>query len=131
MYSKIAFLRYFYEKIQCVDNKVFDCLYLSFILCQASLPQRETSLMYRDMRRLEINRNKTMYDWHLLPAQDQLGWNLPRFCKAESFENLPLLLQNNDVHYDNFKGNREKVLLTLLVEHVSGKKINLKSILGT
>lgn len=60
-----------------------------------------------------------MYDWHLLPTENDVGWDLPRFCKAEVFEELPLLFQANDVQYDNFQGNREKVLFNTLAEHMS------------
>ena len=82
------------------------------------------------MRRLEIKRNKAMYDWHLIPSKDEVGWDLPRFCKAESFKDLPLLFQANDVQYDNFQGNRDKVLYNTLIEDLSGiyKKIKLTQI---
>ena len=88
----------------------------------ASLPQKDTSPLVRDIRRLETVRNKFMYRWHVLPAIDEVGWDLPRFGPAEDFVDLPLLFQANDLRQEDFEGHRTNVKLNLLMEFGKGKQ---------
>ena len=91
----------------------------------ASLPQKDTSLLVRDIRQTEVGRNKFMYRWHVLPSIDQVGWDLPRFGIAEEFNDLPLLFQANDLRQEDFESHRSNVKLNVFVEFVKGKLLKI------
>ena len=63
-----------------------------------------------------------MYRWHVLPAIDEVGWDLPRFGPAEEFEDLPLLFQANDLRQEDFEGHRTNVKLNVLMEFGKGER---------
>ena len=62
-----------------------------------------------------------MYRWHVIPAIDEVGWDLPRFGAAEEYDNLPLLFKANDIRQEDFEDHRSNVKLNVLIEYVKGE----------
>ena len=91
----------------------------------AELPQKEVLSLYRDIRRIEVENNKSTYQWHLLPGEDQPGWSLPRYGTAEDYLDLPMIFQINDEQLNNFRGQREIALLNTLMEFGKSKLNNI------
>jgi len=76
--------------------------------------------MIQDIRRSELERNKHIYQWHTIPSQNELGWDLPRYIKADAYEELPLLLQANDLRLEDFLFHRKIAYYNTLAENLKG-----------
>jgi len=88
---------------------------------EETLPQKETCPFIKDVRKREIENNKSLFKWLPRPCSDGLGWGLPRFCNAETVDRLPLLFHNSDDQVLTFDGTRQLIRATTLKEYLSGK----------
>jgi len=64
------------------------------------LPQNISNNLVKNARRHEIEQNKILFAWIPMASPGDLGWDLPRFVNANTYDELPDLLKKSIIRKD-------------------------------
>ena len=86
----------------------------------ATLPQKISNEAVKSARKEEIQKSKKMFEWISPPKEGEVGFGLPRYVKAQKYNELPLILKRDQVREENFLFKGLEAGINLVVTYLEG-----------
>ena len=74
----------------------------------------------QSIRSSEINYAKTKIAWIEKPTDTDIGWGLPRFVSATSYDGLPRILKHAEIREKDFGDVKARVLFNTVLDAIMG-----------
>ena len=88
----------------------------------AFLPQKISNNFVKAERKREVELNKSIFEWVPKASPGELGWDLPRYVNASTYDELPALLKKSIIRKETRESDLAEAALNGLLTWMKGKR---------